>query len=313
MEAVATSRPACLLCGCTRSRVSSRLSGTELRKLWEAFGFSIPEDAWGPLTPTRLVELFRCEDCEFEFFDPALGGSEEFYRVLERPGYYSPQRVEFGDAVRFAKRRKLRRILDVGCGDGAFLDGAAAAGLDVTGLELNRVAAAKATAKGHRILPVLLQELRAQDIMGGFDLVTLFQVLEHLGNPKEAILAAKGLLAQGGCIAVAVPSAEGINRLAPNSPYDCPPHHVSRWRRRDLHFLAKQCGLRVIHEPHFPLFGSDIEHVWSIRKATTAALGHKANRPKSTALRFVTLAYRKLGMKYFFRRSGITIGAYFSL
>jgi SAM-dependent methyltransferase len=284
----------------------------ELRRLWGGFGFSVPPEAWGPLTPDRSVELYQCEKCGFEFFDPALGGSEEFYRALERPGYYSPDRIEFGDAVKFARRQGLNRILDVGCGDGAFLDMAVSAGLHVTGLELNRAAAAKATAKGHRILPMLLHELRAEDIAGGFDLITLFQVVEHLADPKAAITAAKASLTRGGCIAVAVPSSEGINRLAPKSPYDWPPHHVSRWRKRDLHTLAEQCGMRVVYEPNFPLFGSDIEHVWSMREAAAAALAGRVSRPAPTALRLATLIYRKLGMKYVFRRSGITIGAYFS-
>jgi SAM-dependent methyltransferase len=312
MEDPVSPRPACPLCGGSRSRVTSALSGRELRRLWEAFGFSIHPAAWGPLTPDRSVELYQCEECGFQFFDPVLVGSEDFYRVLERPGYYSPERIEFGDAVRFAQRLGLRRILDVGCGDGAFLDMAVRAGLRVTGLELNRVAAEKATAKGHQILPKLLHELGPEDVDGGFDLITLFQVVEHLADPKTAIMAAKGLLTQGGHIAVAVPSAEGINRLSPMSPYDWPPHHVSRWRRRDLQTLAKQCGMRVTYEPRFPMFGSDIDHGWSIREVATAALAGRVAQPAPIPLRFVTFLYRKLGMKYVFRRSGISIAAYFS-
>src|SRR6267378_2305006 len=152
------SKPPCLLCGHAQSQVVQHLTGLELRE---------------------------CSACSFQFFDPSLAGGEAFYQQLDDPDYYTSDRPEFERTVEFARANGLRRVLDIGCGRGDFLDLAKKAGLETYGLELNRDAAAMARSKGHQIFSRLLHELdHAQT--GGFDLLTLFQVLEHV--PQPAVL-----------------------------------------------------------------------------------------------------------------------------
>src|SRR5882672_838470 len=89
-------RPACLLCGGANCLVVNQLTGTQVRALWRAANCEFTPEAWGELHELTVVELFQCRGCGFSFFDPKLSGNEAFYRQIEREGYYSPERPEFG-------------------------------------------------------------------------------------------------------------------------------------------------------------------------------------------------------------------------
>ena len=162
----------CLLCKGRQLRIVGELSGKQLRALWKELGHEFTPEAWGKIQAEYPVTMRQCLACGFTFFDPALAGNEAFYRELEHPDYFCPARAEFGRTVRFARERNLKRVLDVGCGSGYFLDLAKQAGLETYGLEFNSQAAAKACAKGHKLFPGLLHEFNPAQVSGGLDLIT---------------------------------------------------------------------------------------------------------------------------------------------
>ena len=91
------------------------------------------------------------------------------------------------------RRRTSRsgRLLDVGCGHGLLLDEARRRGYDTVGLELSREAAEHAReALGLDVRELPLEgfsEGTNGDSPGGFDVVVLADVLEHLDDPVDAI------------------------------------------------------------------------------------------------------------------------------
>src|SRR3954463_5371544 len=148
----------CLLCHGTSHELYC-LSGEELRVLWAAGGVCLDEAAFGPINRDFEVPLLECDRCGFRFFDPALAGTETFYRQLRDENYYAAARPEFIRALNFAKRHQLKKVLDVGCGAGAFLDLARDHDLTAHGLELNTTAAEDARSRSHTIFTQLLHEV----------------------------------------------------------------------------------------------------------------------------------------------------------
>lgn len=105
-----------------------------------------------------------------------------------------------------------RRLLDVGCGDGAFAAGLRAerqlAGikLEIWGLELDDAAAARAAQKLDRVLVGPAEDRVAELPAEAFDCVVLNDVLEHLAQPQQLLAALQRVLAPGGCLVASLPN-----------------------------------------------------------------------------------------------------------
>jgi SAM-dependent methyltransferase len=100
--------------------------------------------------------------------------------------------------------RGIKNILDIGCGAGAFLDLAKEKGLSTAGLEIAPTAALAAVRKGHEIF---CNSVEKEAFPPGcqFDLIVMWDVLEHLTNPRLALGNAFALLAPRGRLFILTP------------------------------------------------------------------------------------------------------------
>ena len=104
------------------------------------------------------------------------------------------------------------RLLDVGCGTGALVAAARAAGLDATGVEPDPEMAALAGASlGSEVVVAGLPDLPHAD--DGFDAVTANFVLNHVDDPRAAARELARVAAPGGMVRATIwtsaPSAQG--------------------------------------------------------------------------------------------------------
>lgn len=102
------------------------------------------------------------------------------------------------------------RLLDVGCATGAFATVAYEAGWSVTGLEASTWATARARERcpGAEFVEGLLET--ADFPPGSFDAVTLWDVMEHVPAPREALRRIRGWLADGGYLFLNVPNSHSL-------------------------------------------------------------------------------------------------------
>lgn len=250
-------------------------------------------DVTNELGGAKTLALHRCNDCDLRFFTPSTPGSEKLYEQLQRfEWYYRDFKTEYRFAARFV--RPEDRVLDVGCGYGAF--GLLSPSKDYTGLELSGTAVVQARAAGLDVRKETI-ETHAAANAGQYDVVCSFQVLEHLREPLAFVQAALQCLRPGGHLILSVPSVDSYSSMMTNFVLDLPPHHVTRWSDRTLERLAELTGAEHVetwHEPlpdnQRPLFVSEV-----LRYRLRKMFGAKEKAVDDTlSFRFFGLASRLL-------------------
>ena len=209
--------------------------------------------------PTPFADpVVRCRGCRTRFVYPVPSAValRERYEAEHRAGKW---RELFGasDPAEPHRRARIldgldpgkgsRRLLDVGCGDGRFLEAAAVAGWRPLGLELSH-RALRGLEGRHPVLVGTLEGLRAGPF---FAAITFWDVLEHLPDPAVAIGAAARLLEPRGLLAVSLPNASGTDALVNGKRWryhDLPAYgHLVHTGPSQLRRLFVGAGLEVVH------------------------------------------------------------------
>ncbi|MFN3470107.1 MAG: bifunctional 2-polyprenyl-6-hydroxyphenol methylase/3-demethylubiquinol 3-O-methyltransferase UbiG [Novosphingobium sp.] len=121
----------------------------------------------------------------------------------------------FGTDSRGAKPLTGRKALDVGCGAGLLCEPLARLGAAVTGIDAaeENIAAARLHAEGSG----LVIDYRCGDVgamgLGGYDLVTSMEVMEHVADKAAFIAALEAALAPGGLMILSTPNRTTRSRL----------------------------------------------------------------------------------------------------
>jgi 2-polyprenyl-3-methyl-5-hydroxy-6-metoxy-1,4-benzoquinol methylase len=142
----------------------------------------------------------------------------------------------------------------VGCGNGDFLELTERVGWEAFGVEVSDRAANFARSKGLKVICGTLET--AGYAPGFFDAVTMWDVLEHLPNPRRALEESHRLLKGGGFLIVRVPNTnfqllkaflrEGILRGQRNSLQAN--LHLNHFSAANLRRLLTSTGFEVLRE-----------------------------------------------------------------
>jgi len=165
-------------------------------------------------------ELMKCKNCGLLFINPQPGWEElsahypnEYHAYLRKDSKMTAFLRRFGLRKRVRSILKTMpgqkgRLLDVGCATGDFLlTFKEMTGWNVEGLEIVPEAAAAARAKG---LNIIEADLETADLeQGSYDVVTLWDVLEHLANPARVLQICYDLLKPGGILVIKCPDPAG--------------------------------------------------------------------------------------------------------
>lgn len=140
-----------------------------------------------------------------------------------------------------------RKIFDVGAATGYFLDLAKQAGWQTSGIEISEYAAKIAGAKGHQIF---LGNLENLEIKEKYDVVTMWDVLEHLPDPKRYLKSVHDILNQGGVLAInTINKSSCWARLwGKNWHAILPPEHLFYYSVQSLKILLEANGFEILEQ-----------------------------------------------------------------
>lgn len=167
-----------------------------------------------PLPAYRRAHLVRCRDCGLVFAgrDPSEEELARNYGEYSREDADSPlTRQRYRELLDgFEPYRRTGRILDMGCGIGYFLEEAERRGWEAHGTEFEPRAVEIVRGKGLRCLQA---PLRAGSLEpGSFDVITAFEVVEHLREPQAEAATIAAALRPGGLFYCTTPNFGSLSR-----------------------------------------------------------------------------------------------------
>jgi 2-polyprenyl-3-methyl-5-hydroxy-6-metoxy-1,4-benzoquinol methylase len=212
-----------------------------------------------PEFPKHGVDLFRCLGCSVHYGGRIAADLNDVYR---NPGYvvYSKEdseehfnyrrerfgRERVGILEKYCGDLSEKRLLDVGCGNGYFLSVAVEKCRHCFGTEFSDRLRAFAREKTGR--PIFHQRL--EDLPEtGFDIITLFDVIEHLPEPVPFMRQVDRLLNPGGVVLLFTPNFDSfsIRVMREASSIVDPTEHVVLYTLPSLRYLAGMLGHEVIY------------------------------------------------------------------
>jgi SAM-dependent methyltransferase len=260
-------------------------------------------------TTEKVFTIERCLDCGVAQTSPRPEKSVlgQFYpRVYYPTGGLDPRtynrrtRQFQKDKLAIVRRHRAGgRLLDVGCGAGYFVREASLAGFDAEGVEFD-AEAADFGRKAWNLRIVVGDLLGAGFADESFDVITLWQVLEHLPHPSETLMRIHRLLRRRGLLVVAVPNFASLqSRVFRDRWYHLEvPRHLFHYDPVSLRALLMRHHFAVLSEDHHSR-----EHNWAgimgsvisfspLRPSLAGAVGRKfIGRPLSKIAAGVETAF----------------------
>lgn len=190
--------------------------------------------------------LCQCVSCGFVFCKPIPTESElaAHYEGYGRNDYLSPVTIKRYHEIldSFEKYRNTNNILDLGCGIGYFLEIAKQRGWTVYGTEYTEKAVDICTGKGIHMHQGVLNPASYSGIE--FDIVTSFEVIEHINNPISEIKNINQILRKGGVFYFTTPNFNALERYLLGDDYSeiCYPEHLSYYTKSTAHKLLTSYG-----------------------------------------------------------------------
>lgn len=192
-------------------------------------------------------KLILCNFCGLSFSEPMKSCSSIFYEEPYEAGQSYGWRWEFEEFLKDPHIKK-GRLLDVGCGDGLFLNMARDAGYSVAGVDFNRSALQMAKKKYN------LNNLFAEDIYDHllnnpntkYDVITCFHIIEHLEDPAKFLLMLRCLLAVDGFLIIGIPNQLRWQLKYKRESFDYPPNHLTRWSKKSMRVFLKMHKFEIL-------------------------------------------------------------------
>jgi 2-polyprenyl-3-methyl-5-hydroxy-6-metoxy-1,4-benzoquinol methylase len=204
----------------------------------------------------------KCRNCHLIYMNPLenIDKTSEYYRKAK-----STHVPIVRDSYLRTAESQLRLIqthaggtnlLDIGCAQGFFLFTASKAGYTARGVEVSQDAAEYARCEfGLDVEGKPFEELRFGE--ADFDVVTLWQVLEHVPYPLMMLKEVRRILKPGGLVVASTPNIGGIPaKILGKKWWDIKRLHINQFATSTLANVLRNAGFRNISPVSFRGFVS---------------------------------------------------------
>jgi len=203
--------------------------------------------------------FYRCQACSLLFVWPLpsdnldiysqsyFAGAEQGFGYIDYDQDKAPMTSTFEKYLDLLAQRHPSQgsLLDVGAATGFFLELARRRQWKTCGVEPSDYATHVATDKGLDVRCGVLEDLSLPE--GSFDVITMWDVIEHVTDPRESLAKAFALLTPGGTLALNTPDSASLlaRLLGLRWHLVVPPEHLILFSRKSLELLLREAGFEV--------------------------------------------------------------------
>ncbi len=254
----------CGVCGCIY--IDPRPTEASVHKAYSAYyTHHEPDEPFAAVSGTRRERRRRAElkRLRVHWGYPIELGSQASLPELDRPG-----RIALDRSIRHLAHQVDGRLLDIGCGNGAYLLRMRQLGWSGFGIEIDPESAAIARSKGLDVTGTALTDTKLTP--ASIEAVTLDHVVEHLHDPVTVLRVCWTLLAPGGQLWIATPNVDssGHRRFKADWFALQPPSHIALHSRTSMLKLLERAGIEAKVE-----FKVTQEASWMYEASTRIRLG----------------------------------------
>lgn len=224
------------------------------------------------------LNLVKCENCRLVYAHPrplssdirkryeseaffrehleALKATRNSYSIDFIRSHYSL----FLDLIR-AYFKPGKKLLDIGCGAGFFLKAAQEEGWKAEGIEISTLAVRYA----RNIVGINVHNGSLKETVylpQTFDIITLFDLLEHLLDPLETLKDIHRILKEGGIVIISTPDFNSLSRFLYGRDWAVlsPAEHLYNFSEKTLRKLLTRTGFRILGIRNLLVFNPDCTH-----------------------------------------------------
>lgn len=205
-------------------------------------------------TPDQMkaYRVVRCTNCGHGYASPRPLNMYEKYEDVIDSEYLKTSPVRTLTSIKVVNRiKKIKptgNLLDVGCSTGDFLD--VCDGFIPQGIELSEWAATIAKQKGLDVYKYGINDIH---MLGKYDVITMFGVIEHLENPLNDLQCLSNALNDDGIICIWTGNLDGFaSRILKQKWYYIQGQHIQYFTDHSLDVLMNMVGLKKVWSGMYP-------------------------------------------------------------
>lgn len=202
----------------------------------------------------ELLELVKCSNCGHVFLNdvPEIFDSRQYkyykkYRGLPESQVFNKLTTQrhLADLARFRQLTPVKSILDVGCGKGDFIWALKDENLACLGIDLATDAVEVAQTFGLNVIESDFFSVNLE--CASLDVITMYELIEHVPNPVQFMQRARDLLRPGGVLYLTTPNFNSVDRFVLKARWPAiHGEHLSYFTPKSMRVLVGQiCGLEL--------------------------------------------------------------------
>ena len=202
--------------------------------------------------------ILNCEECLFKFIYPTP--TDEAINFIYSGTEYSQWEIVDKTNKTISTRylnfkyyaeiistyKKSGKVLDCGCATGLFLDIMKDGGFDCFGVEISNTPYSIVEKKHpNKIFRQEIENLKIDD--GFFDIITMFDFIEHVKDPRQVIDKANKLLSDGGLLFIITPDTSSLSAsIMGKSHNDYIMEHLGLFNKKNITYFLDKYGFEIL-------------------------------------------------------------------